>query len=70
MIIDSQIMKVHFNAMPSSYSELNIANLRNILEYYFELCDNFFVNRDLLEETLLQYLNEQMFFKFTNFFFE
>lgn len=64
------ILPLKFQDIPSTYNKSNLDNIKIIMENFFLLVENFYKNLKLMDDDILYFFNEDMFFKFTNYFFE
>lgn len=68
-IIRQDIMAIKVEDVTPSQVKENVNLLKKIFSKYFIVVENFYQNRSFLEDSMLQFFNEQQFFQFTNFFF-
>lgn len=70
IISEQFIIKIKFHDLPNSYNNQNVDNISIMIGNFFSLVEKFFDRRVYTENDLMRYFDEDLFNKFTGFFFE
>lgn len=70
LIAQNFILAINFSLLPASYTKETVENFRTMVQNFVNLIQLFYEKNFLVTEHVIKLLNEERFFKFTNYVFD